>query len=132
MRILYMALGLVLLSSSPASAQGWGTLKGQVVWGEAALPPAVILKVDKDQAHCLEKGPIASQEYVINPKNKGVRWVMVWIAPDNGAGKVALEKKLAIHPALAAIKDKEVVIDQPCCMFETHVVGMREGQTLLI
>ena len=35
--------------------------------------------VDKDQAVCLKDGPIYKSNYVVNPKNKGVRWVVVWL-----------------------------------------------------
>jgi hypothetical protein len=32
---------------------------------------------------------------------------------------------------LKEIKDKEVVMDQPCCRFEPRVLALREGQTLI-
>jgi hypothetical protein len=40
-------------------------------------------------------------------------------------------KPLAIHPDLKEIKQKTVEVDQPCCMFVPHALGMRQGQTLV-
>jgi len=120
------AMAAYSLSQNQASAQGWGTVSGEVVWAGAALPKVPAANVNKDQEHCLSKGAIEGEKYVINPKNNGVRWVMVWLV-DGKDPKTALP----IHPSLIAIKDKEVVLDQPCCKFEPHVAGIREGQTLV-
>jgi hypothetical protein len=104
----------------------WGTIKGQIIWGGGAIPEPKVLNVDKDQKHCLSKGPILSEEWVINKNNKGVRWTLVWLAPEPKSGK-----KLPIHPSLKEIKVREVEIDQPCCAFVPHCLGMREGQVLV-
>lgn len=116
--------------SQPADAQGgkWGTITGQIVWPDDNLPKQVALdlKDSKDAAQCLTNGkPPLSEEWVVNPKNKGIRWTFVWLAsPVKG-------KTLPINPALKEVKDKEVVMDQPTCMFVPHAIGMREGQTLV-
>jgi hypothetical protein len=113
----------LLLSPAAAPAQAWGTIKGKVTWaGDAPKPEEVNVDTDKD--HCLSKGPIVKETFVVNPKNKGVANVFVWLAP---ADKDA---KLPVHPSLKAVPDKVVVIDQPCCKFEPHAVAMREGQTI--
>ena len=52
---------------------------------------------------------------------------MVWLL-DPG------RKDLPIHPDYPdaeQVKETRVVIDQPCCMFEPHLVGIREGQILV-
>jgi hypothetical protein len=117
---------LVALSGrAPAEALGWGNVKGQVVYAGGEFKPAAI-KVDKDQGHCLSRGPLMSDEYVVNPKNNGVRWVLVWLIDP-----ASPLKKLPTHPALAKPKKNDVVIDQPCCKFEPHVLGIREGQVLV-
>jgi hypothetical protein len=119
--------GLVLLQPDPAARAadpaGWGTLKGQVVYGGDPPEPQK-LDVNKDQNHCLSKGPILSEEWVVNKNNKGVRWVFVALAPAKRGDK------LPVHPDLVAIKDKTVAIDQPCCHFIPHCVALREGQDL--
>ena len=83
--------------------------------------------VNKDQAVCLKNGPILQQDYVVNPKNKGVRWAVVWLVDAND-----LNAALPIHPNLKEVEQKEVILDQPCCQFEPHIVYLREGQTLVV
>src|SRR4051812_33903295 len=121
-------LGIAALAALTASApaEGWGTIKGQFVIDGGKAPPVVKLDINKDQDHCLAKGDITSEKYVVN-KNGGVRYVVVWIAPEKDG--VADHKTLPdIHPNLADIKNKQLTVDQPCCKFEPHVIVMRKGQ----
>jgi hypothetical protein len=113
----------------PAGAEekggDWGTVKGQVVLAkDAAIPQPVQLNVNKDQNHCLEKGPIFSEELVVNKDNRGVQWALVWLAAPQG-------QKLPVNPAVQAKLPKEVVMDQPCCKFEPHVVVLQQGQVFV-
>jgi plastocyanin len=103
---------------------GWGTLRGQIVFGGDKLPELKPLNVDKDQDHCLSKGPVQNESWVVNPGNKGVRWVVVFLRAEQG-------QTLPIHESLKEVKQKEVVLDQPACRFEPHVVALREGQVLV-
>jgi hypothetical protein len=108
----------------------WGGVKGTVVWGEVEIPKrAEIQSVNQnqDKNHCLEKGPLLSEQWVVNERNKGLRWTFVWLAPEPDSGK----KDLPIHAKLQKIQG-QVVIDQPLCMFFPHSLGIREGQTLLV
>src|SRR5262249_44346486 len=117
---------LCLTTPVPARQPGdaWGTVKGQVVFDGNAVPEPVPLKVSHDQKHCLSKGPIFSEDLVVNKANKGVRWAFVWLkAAKDGPG-------LAIHPSLRAVAPDEVTIDQPCCKFEPHALTLRQGQVL--
>jgi hypothetical protein len=118
------AVAFACISPSLASAQGWGTVKGKVTWAGADLPKPEPANVDTDKEHCLEKGQIFKETFVVNPKNKGVQNVFVWLAP---ADKDA---QLPVNPSLKAVPDKVVVIDQPCCKFVPHAVAIREGQTI--
>ncbi|MFN4259369.1 MAG: hypothetical protein ACK4RK_08715 [Gemmataceae bacterium] len=113
--------------TAAAAQNGWGAIKGQVVWAGGAAPTPQKAKVENDKAHCLSKGDIYLENYVINKDNQGMKWVFVWLAPDPPDPKGTLP----IHPALQEIKDKEVAIDQPCCMYEPHALAIREGQTLV-
>jgi hypothetical protein len=126
---LLAGLGLVglLLAERPAPAQQeWGTVKGQVVFAGKEIPAKKQLDVNKDQEHCLMNGPLFSEAWVINPKNKGVKWAFVWLAPDNpNAGP------LPIHSSLKEIPKDPVVVDQPCCMFQPRASCLREGQVLI-
>ncbi len=107
-----------------ASDPNWGTIRGQVVYGGNQLPAPVPLKVDKDLQCCMPDGkPVFSQKWVVNPQNKGVRWIVVFLRPAEG-------QKLEIHPSLEKPKDPEIVLDQPNCVFTPHVLVMRKGQKL--
>jgi hypothetical protein len=130
--------GLVLAAAvradqqpQPPAPAGWGTIKGQIVFAGDKIPEPQKIDPDQDANHCLEKGPLFTEKWVVNPKNKGVRWAFVWLVTDpNPKNKEA--PKMPIHPDLAQPKDKEVVMDQPCCKFEPHCLGIREGQTLVV
>ncbi len=111
-----LAVTCLAALTSFASAQGWGTIKGQFVI-EGKVPPPVV--VQGLVAGCLAKGPILSEQYVVNPKNKGVRWVAVWITSEKD-GRADHKVLPPIHPALVNIPaaQKDVVVDSPCCKFE--------------
>jgi len=122
---LWLALGGRLNSADEAAApEGWGTVKGQVTFGGGEAPKRKEIAVTADRPQCLAKGPLLEEEWVVNPKNKGVRYAFVWLTPETG-------KKMPIHPALKGVKLPDVVIDQPCCQFVPHAVAIREGQVLV-
>jgi hypothetical protein len=114
-----------------AQADGtWGGVKGSVVWSEAEIPKRVEIqsvKENQDKNHCLEKGPLLSEQWVVNEKNKGMRWMIVFLAPDPASG----QKELPVHPDRKKVEGMPV-IDQPLCMFFPHTLGIREGQNLLV
>jgi len=123
-----LAVVAMLFVAAPARAE-WGTIKGTVVWGGGAVPANPPANVNKDQRVCLAKGPILTNEIVVNKKNLGVRWVLVWLADPKDHKNVAFTPP--IHPSLKKFKET-VEIDQPCCVFEPRVIGLREGQTLTV
>src|SRR5205085_8104343 len=84
----------------------------------------------KDEKACLKNGPVLKDDLVVNKKNKGLRWVVVWLAADNN-GEADNNAKLPIHPSLKDPKEKSVAMDQPCCNFEPHIVTLREGQDFI-
>ncbi len=112
----------------PAAGQGWGDVKGQIVYAGNNLPQRAKVDVNKDQAHCLSKGPILSDTWVVNPKNKGVRWAVVWLTDENN---VRLPGKIPVNPDLAKPKNATASVDQPCCVYEPHVLAMRSDQQLV-
>lgn len=114
-----------VITPEPQGKTGWTNIKGRVVYAGNPLPVQNPLVVNKDQAHCLEKGPILSEDLVVNPKNNGVRYTFVWLAPKEKDGKIP------IHPDLQAVPKTPAVIDQPCCAFVPRALGMREGQDLI-
>lgn len=108
--------------------QKWATIKGRMVWGGDALPKQEAIDTSKEPK-CVAKdgGPITRDVWVVNPKNKGVQYVCIWLRAEED------NVKLPVHPDRAKIadKDKEVVLDQPCCMFEPHGLALRDGQVLV-
>jgi len=127
---LFVVTGLLLNPCLPrASAQNLGSVKGQVTFGGDKVPMPAPVNVDKDPAHCLSKGPITSEEWVVNPNNKGVRWAIVWLSPNNDVKNP--EPIKGIPEALQKSKNPTVAMDQPCCRYEPHVVAMRTDQSLI-
>jgi hypothetical protein len=126
---LALGFGLSVSAGSAAAADnpGWGTVKGQVVLDAAVakVPDRPKLDVNKDQGHCLKNGPILSEEWVLS-KDRGVKNVFVWLAPEQTGAA------LPIHPALQAPPANQVVMDQPCCAFEPHCLAIRQGQQWLV
>jgi plastocyanin len=121
-----LAAGLtVVLGGAAGAADEWGTVKGQVTWGGKSPPAQEKVDVNQNQEHCLSKGDIYKEEFVVG-KNGGVKNVFVWLQDASNP-----RAKLPIHPDLKEVKDKEVVIDQPCCKFEPHALGLRAGQVLV-
>ena len=118
-----LAVAAILAAAPGARAEEWGGVKGQVVWAGGDAPARDKLKVDKDQDACLKNGDLLSEKFVVDPKSKGVRWVVVWlIDPKKPTAAIP------IAPALKSIKDKKLFLDQPTCMFEPHVLAIRQGQ----
>lgn len=110
--------------------ESWGTLKGKVVFAGDRLPKRPALTVDRDKAHCLSRGPIPDESLVVNPKDKGVKWVVVWLAKEVN-GKADHAAALPIHESLKEINAEPIVMDQPFGKFEPHVVALRAGQTFV-
>jgi len=125
------AVGLVTLPADARQAGQWATIKGQVVFPDGKpVPQRKQLEVSQDKAHCLSKGPILDESVVVNPKNRGIKNVVVWLRPDDPAATEFPRDK--IHPDDAKRKPAEVVIDQPCCMFVKRVTVARVGDTLVV
>lgn len=109
---------------------GWSTVKGQIVFpAGAAVPERKALDVTQDKAHCLSKGPILDETLIVNPKNKGIKNVVVWLRPDDENAKSKLPAD-QIHPDDAKRKAATVDIDQPCCMFVNRITLARAGDTI--
>lgn len=132
-KLLCAALLSLCVVVTAEAQQKWANIKGQVVWPKDVKAP----KPSKiDVKRCIrpaDKGPLMDDTWVINPKNRGIKWVQVYVVMvDPKTGKADAKAQVPIHPLMKRIKEKSVVIDQPCCEFEPRVAGLREGQTLLV
>jgi hypothetical protein len=136
-RGIVVGLGLagvtVLLASlqSAARAQGdaWGNVQGQITWGGKDIPkqdPIAAVNASPDKAACMKGGNVVIDEtWVVNPKNKGLQWTFVWLAPMKKGDAIP------IHPNLQKPKANKVVMDQPLCAFIPHALALRQGQDLI-
>jgi hypothetical protein len=126
------AAAAVILAVPLVSAQDgeWGNIKGRIVWGPKDIPvqmPIAKVKEHADKAHCLAKGPVLDEQWVVNKKNRGLQWTFVWLINADPKDK----KALPIHPSLKEVPSAAVEIDQPHCAFIPHAACMREGQVLV-
>jgi plastocyanin len=128
---------IVILAASFAVAQDkaggkWATIKGQIVVDKMPEPEQIdVPNNHPDQKLCLKNGKIFREQWVVNKKNNGLKNVFVWIKPANATLSEPFPQIL-IHPKLLKPAKDTVEIDQPCCQFIPHSVGVRVGQTLVI
>jgi len=133
LRILTLSLAILALASSPsvrAQNGDWATVKGRITWGGKDVPERKKIAIpdnNPDKMVCTKEGDVYDEKWVIHPRSKGLRYAFVWLAQEKPTNKTPLP----IHPALQVPKKKEVVIDQPLCMFIPHALAMREGQILI-
>ncbi len=131
--LLASALGVAVLagmcvSNPPAAAQdGFGTIKGRVVWGGADIPKLEpkVKQGDsnvKDAAVCATH-EIPNEEYVVDPATKGVANAFAYVSAPKGANPTAEAELLAKSPT--------VDIDQKGCRFVPHALGLHKNQELI-
>ncbi len=122
-----------LLRKPAGDEEKWATVKGKVIWAEDKVPQPVALNLGPAAAvpPCVPPAGLFSEEFVIDPKTKGVKNVVVWLASANvPKNKGAAWAPIPIHPALAKSAVPVVLLDQPCCTFVPHVLAMRDDQVL--
>jgi hypothetical protein len=99
-------------------AKDTGTLTGKVTYdGKPPEPMSLESRfeaVPADKAHC-QKGPKVDETWVVGPNN-GVANVVVWLRPPKG--------KFFDIPAKLRERKDTVVMDQPYCAFEPHVMTL--------
>jgi plastocyanin len=126
------AAAALLPTATAQPPAGWATLKGQIVFpANVNIPPRAPLNVTQDKAHCLSKGPILDDVVIVNPANRGIKNVVVWLRPNNPNAKATFAAN-EIHPGDANRKPADVVIDQPCCMFTPRITLARVGDTIVV
>ena len=70
------------------SAADGAALKGQVVFpADKEIPKRAELNVTQDKDHCLSKGKLLEESVVVNPQNRGVKNVVVFLRPDEEIGE---------------------------------------------
>jgi hypothetical protein len=112
-------------ASTPVKSEGFGTLKGQVVFGGDPPSPKVVAEkgnAPKDPTVCAKDAPILSERLVVDGATKGVRNVLVYLPRPTNVSEEA--KKAAAG--------KEVLFDQIKCVFEPHVLGVMANQPVTL
>src|SRR5262245_60447750 len=62
----------------------WATIKGRVVFPEEKpIPKREPLNITQDKDHCTKNGPILDESVIVNPKNRGIKNVVVWLRPND-------------------------------------------------
>ncbi len=108
--------------AAPAASavEGWGTLKGQIVF-EGTPPPQKVLeekgKAEKDPDMCAVDKSIVSERLVIDDATKGVKNVLVYLPHPSRVNEDARK----------AFTAKPVEFDQKQCIFQPHVLGLMAG-----
>lgn len=115
---------LIAKVGEAATLDGWASVKGRIVFDGDKIPENEKANVDKDQNHCLAKGPIFQEVWTINKDNRGVKNVVVFLRAAPGA-------TLPVHDSLKTPAEKDVVLDQPMCAFVPRIIAMRADQKLL-
>ena len=115
---------LAVLWTSSLTAAEWGHLQGRFVY-EGEPPARKPLTITADKEFC-GKHDIREEQLVVNPANRGVANVFVWLFLARG------ETPPAVHESYAATAKAEVLLDASGCRFEPHGCLLRTTQTLLI
>ncbi|PQO26393.1 hypothetical protein C5Y96_20385 [Blastopirellula marina] len=113
--------------------KGFGGIKGRILLdGEVPERKEVDLSAaplnGEDLKWFRSMGPILNEDWVVDPKTHAVRWVYVWLIPEDKKGS------LSPHESLAALNSQEKVvpIDQEPTGYVPHAVAIREGQSILM
>src|SRR5262249_41042655 len=100
-------------------AEGWGSLKGQIVFGGDPPPTKNLREVGKAEKNpevCAKTSPIPSERLVVDGATKGVKDVLVYLI-----------RPTAVNPDAKKAASSPVEFDQKNCTFEPHVLGTMAG-----
>lgn len=114
------------LAASEVQAAGYGSLTGQVILDGDV--PKLKVKIQKGNAAvkdptCCAAKDVPNDELIVNPKNKGVENVFVYLKTVD---------KAAVHESLKKSKDPQVTFDQEGCKFTPHALIIRMDQTVVV
>jgi plastocyanin len=115
-------------TAAPAAsvkAEGWGTIKGRVVF-DGTPPQASVLqavgKAEKDPEVCAKTAPIVAEKLVVNSGNKGVKNAFVYLQRPTAVNEEAKKEALAKHPEF----------DQKNCTYVPHALAVMTGEAVTV
>jgi hypothetical protein len=109
---------LLAFPASQLSAEGWGHLKLRLVY-DGVVPKREPVTLTKDAAYC-GKFKLVDDSLIVNPENKGIANVVVYVRT----------KDVAIHPDYEAQIKKPVLMDNKGCRFEPRMTILWTEQTI--
>lgn len=114
------------LAPSLPAQQGFGTIKGRLVWGGGAVPEpkVVVQKGDtnvKDAQVCAVTD-LFDRSLVIDPQTKGIAHGFAYLPRPTGTNPEAVKAVLKAAP--------EVVVDQQNCEFIPYSTAMHQQQPI--
>jgi hypothetical protein len=111
---------IALASADQAAA--WGSLQGRFVF-DGTPPEPEPLEINKDPEVCGKNRPV-SESLVVNPTNRGIANVVVWLDIKKG------DPAPPIHPGYQATAEERIKFDNLDCRFVPHICLLRTTQTL--
>jgi hypothetical protein len=98
---------------------GWTTLMGTVTYEGKPPPPRTLdFRFNKDARLChdgAQASELIEQTWLVNPKNRGVANVVIWVSPPRGAF-------FKIHESYLRKKENVIELRQPHCAFIPHTL----------
>src|SRR5205814_4026248 len=91
---LLLAAVLLLVPAFARAQDGWGKIRGRIIWPDANLPTPVVIPAGVGGC----PANIPGQKWVVDPKTKGIRWVLVWLDPMKPGEKLPLNAALKLAP----------------------------------
>ncbi len=118
-----VAVGVAGVGAEARPPAAWATVIGRVV-----LPPDAPVPGPK----LLPGVAVPDEKVLVNPKNRGIKNVLVWLRPDSTDPKAKFGTH-EIHPLDAKRQPRQVAIAfAPRQVFEPRVVGARVGDWLVV
>lgn len=132
--MLLLVAALSLAAPVPKPGPDWVTVKGTVVWPEKEkIPEAKAYDptpIKGETGDYIRKGGIVFDDtFLIDPKTRGLKNVVVSIRPDDDDPKAKFPAE-KVHPDLAKAKAKTHTLTNEFCRYDKRVLAMRAGDTL--
>lgn len=120
-RLIWSVISCILFSPSGlTAAEEWASLKGRFVY-DGAPPVAKSLDTSGKDSETCGKHKIPDESLIIDAASKGIANVVVYS-----------RKTSRVHESQKSAAANDAVFDQKDCVFLSHVLPVRVGQSILI
>ncbi len=113
---------------APTPRAEWVTVRGRVLFpaGRPTPIPSLVSEVKHDAAVVLSNGPVVDESLLVNPKNRGIANVLVWLRPADGKTFPADR----VHPDLRTARPAVRAVETAAGQFRPRVTAARAGDRL--